>query len=232
VPVRRLPAVRLAWELLTRDLPDLVLPRGCAGCGRPAALLCETCSGVLAAPLLGPAVPRPCPPGLPPVVAGAAYDGVVRAALLEHKERGRRALVVPLGAVLGRAVTALRAPPGALVVPVPSSRAAVRARGHDHALRQAREGGGRAGHAVRPVLHPRRAVADQAGLSSAGRAANLAGALRADPTVSGRVVVLVDDVITTGATLAEATRALTAAGARVHGAGVVAATRRRDPRPR
>jgi predicted amidophosphoribosyltransferase len=73
-------------------------------------------------------------------------------------------------------------------------------------------------------------VLDQAGLDAGERRANLQGALRSRRRLDGVDVVVVDDVVTTGATLAEAARALTAAGARIRGASVVAATPRRAPR--
>jgi predicted amidophosphoribosyltransferase len=207
-------------------LLDLVLPRTCAGCRLPGRALCAGCAADLArgAHLTRP---QPCPPGLPLLAAAARYDGAVRAVLLAHKEQGRLGLVRPLGAALAGAVALLAPPSGAVLVPVPSSPAAVRERGQDHARRLARAAGRRAGLRVVPLLVPRRAVADQAGLDAAGRAANLAGALVSRRRLDGRVVVVVDDVVTTGATLAEAARALRAAGATVHGAAVVAATVRR-----
>jgi predicted amidophosphoribosyltransferase len=208
------------------DLLDLVLPRDCEGCGAPGRTLCALCTRALCVPRHHR--PDPAPPGLPPLVAAASYDGVARAALLAHKERGRLGLVRPLGAALAVAVLVLDPPRGVVLVPVPSCAQAVRERGHDHARRLAAAAARHlSGSRARPLLAPTRAVADQAGLGTGARRANLAGALRARRPLAGLCVVLVDDVVTTGATLAEATRALEAGGAMVHGAAVVAATQRR-----
>lgn len=207
------------------DLLDLVLPRDCAGCRAPGRTLCQACIAALGPPR--PHRPTPCPEGLPPLVAAASYDGAVRAALLAHKERGRLGLARPLGTALAAAVRELGPPPRVLLVPVPSSPAAVRERGQDHARRLARAAArGVPGATARPLLMPGRALADQSGLSAAGRAANLAGAMRVRRSVRGLPVVVVDDVVTTGATLAEAARALQVAGAEVHGCAVVGATAR------
>jgi predicted amidophosphoribosyltransferase len=109
-----------------------------------------------------------------------------------------------------------------LLVPVPSAKSAVRARGHDAVRRIALAAAGelrRSGVPVRVLaaLHQQRAVADQAGLDARHRWANLTGALRVANGAgallrsAGRIV-LVDDLLTTGASLAEAARALRAAG--------------------
>lgn len=208
------------------DLLDLVLPRDCAGCRLPGRTLCGACAAELGSPR--PHRPDPCPAGLPPLVAAAAYDGAVRAALLAHKERGRLGLAVPLGIALAAAVRELDPPRGAVLVPVPSSPAAVRERGQDHARRLAAAAARRLpGVRARALLLPARRVADQSGLTSRQRAANLTGALRARRRLDGLPVVVVDDVVTTGATLVEAARALRTAGADVVGAAVVGATTRR-----
>lgn len=211
-------------------LLDLVLPRSCSGCLLPGSLLCAGCRELLAGPAVGLVRPDPCPPGLPALSALLAYDGAVQRLLLSHKEKGRLLLTRPLGGALATAALVHGSAPMVLC-PVPSSRRAVRERGHDHALRLARaaaaslRGRGVDAHAV-ALLAPARRVADQSSLSTAQRAANLAGALRAVGAVRGPVLV-VDDVVTTGATLVEAARALRAAGHPVVGAAVVAATVRR-----
>jgi len=230
---------------LLAELLDLLLPSDCPGCGSTTVgpgPACADCLRSLDGPPR-PAVPRPAPAGLPPVYAVAAYDGPARAVLVAHKEHARLSAAGPLGAALARAVSAVLVQAGegpCALVPVPSRPAARRSRGHDPLLRIARQAAAdlrRAGTAVtvRPVLRHTRRVADQAGLDAAGRASNLAGALALLPAgprvLAGRRVVLVDDVVTTGATLAEAARALRAAGVTVAGAAVVAATQRRAGPP-
>ncbi len=229
--------MREAWTALL----DLVLPQVCAGCAAEGARWCPGCAATVdgwsAAPLGGHA-PTPAPPGFPRCAAAAPYDAVVRTALLAHKEHGRRGLATPLGGLLCAAVRALGATSEVVLVPVPSTRAAVRQRGYDHAHHLARAAAsalsahGPSAVVVRGLV-PRRRLADQSGLSAAARATNLAGALHAPASAvaalgrAGRPLILVDDVVTSGATLAEAARALAAAGLPVTGAAVVAATRLR-----
>ncbi|MEW2034423.1 ComF family protein [Streptomyces roseifaciens] len=239
-----------------QEIAGLVLPGECVGCGRPRSVLCEACRAALgggAVPGAGAAWrvrPDPVPAGLPPVHAAGLYEGPVRAALLAHKERGALGLAGPLGAALAGAVRAAASCPGGggwggggaleagerplLLVPVPSARRAVAARGHDAgrrlalaAARSLRAAGLPARAA--PVLRQCRAVADQAGLGARQRRANVAGALGVRMGGEGLLmregpVVLVDDLMTTGASLAEAARAVSLAGAGVLGAAVVAAS--------
>ncbi|MGX1120183.1 putative amidophosphoribosyltransferase [Streptomyces ambofaciens] len=236
--MRGLRTVREWWA----DLTDLVLPAECGGCGRARAVLCSRCGTALSGAPPRRVRPDPEPPGLPAVHAAAPYADEVRAALLAHKERGVLALAAPLGAALAGAVrAALReawaAPGGAggadaggirargpvLLVPVPSARTTVRTRGHDPARRIALAAAGelrRTGVPARvlAVLRQRYAVADQSGLDARRRLNNLAGALAVAPGGRGLLrgggeVVLVDDLMTTGASLAEAARAVRTATA-------------------
>ena len=249
--------IRAELAALGAALAGLVFPDACAGCGDGAARAGPLCAGCLAR-LAGPAQvrwPRPRPPGLPVPYAIADYAGPVQAALIAHKEHGRAALARPLGTALGRALAAVldanapcapavrdanpaRAP--AVVVTVPSARSAVRRRGYDPTARLARtavRAVRRDGYPVtlRPVLRQSRSVIDQAGLSYADRWTNLSGALqvpaRLAALVAVREIVLVDDVLTTGATLAEAARAISEVGGQIIGAALLAATVRRQPLP-
>jgi predicted amidophosphoribosyltransferase len=112
---------------------------------------------------------------------------------------------------------------------VPSSRAAARSRGGDHVLRLARAVARQAQLPVLSALTLAGPVRDSAGLSAEQRRTNLAGrmAVPVPAELAGRCPILLDDIVTTGATLAEAGRALSAAGRPAGGAAVIAATRLR-----
>lgn len=205
-----------------RQAADLVLPVRCVGCGVRATAWCPPCQREA----LDLRV-RELDGGLQ-VVAASSYDGAVREALLGYKERGRRDLTAALGRLLAASVTAaehgLHDP---VVIPMPSSSRAVRQRGGDHML-----------HLVRRTLPERgvatalgsRAQRDAAELSATGRQRARRTAMYArrgtQQLVAGRDVLLVDDIVTTGATLARAGEIVIALGARGVRAAVVAETER------
>lgn len=228
---------------LLADLADLVLPVDCAGCGtsaRPLRLgFCVACMRALSTMRPGPVRPDPAPPGLPPCLALGEYDGALRDALLAYKERGRHRLARPLGGLLADVVARAAGPAPALLIPVPATSHAVRQRHGDHLRRLTRHALARLRAAGRPVAatQPLRALPrpDSATLDRLGRAAAAAQAFRLRPArlpqlarlAEGRSVVLVDDIVTTGASLAAVAHLLRAAGVEVRGAAVLAATRRR-----
>jgi predicted amidophosphoribosyltransferase len=160
------------------------------------------------------------------------------------KDRGLAELAGPLGTALALAVAvaAVAVPERRgplLLVPVPSSRTALRTRGRDHVRELADRAVielGRAGlpAAQLPLLGRSGRIRDSAGLSAFQRRANLAGTFVPRPDVgpvpAGALLILVDDVVTSGATLTEAAAALTSAvgtGRPPVLAAVVAATPRR-----
>lgn len=192
-------------------LLSLLFPSRCAACGADGV---RACAGCLSA--FGP--PLPVPGHGPPMFALANYSGAARQLVLAFKERGRRDLAAVFGALLAAALPRLPgAPPGSWVVPAPSRRAAARRRGGSHVLGAARASGAAVADAL--VLAP--GVRDSVGLDRAARRANLAGRVRLSPgrlPPPGSAVVLLDDVLTTGATVAECASVLTGAGFRVSAA--------------
>ncbi|WP_146211093.1 ComF family protein [Quadrisphaera granulorum] len=164
---------------------------------------------------------------------GPALASSVLAAL-EQTEHLVPELLAPASS-LSREASGPGRPASVLLVPVPSRRAAVARRGRDAVADLAAA----AARGLRlqglpvvaaPVLRPARRVRDQSGLDASGRAGNLRRALEvgpAGPRLEGRVVVLVDDVVTTGATLAEAARVLREHACPAVAAAVVAAAQRR-----
>lgn len=210
---------------------DLLLPVECGGCRVPGPLLCPSCEGLLGAPVQVSAL---CHEAGPPVYALGLYHGRLRAALLAYKERGRRDLAGPLGGALARGLLRLHPKAGGggvWLVPVPSRRSAAAARGGQHVELLARRAaavlaGMGVAAAVAPALRVSFGVRDSVGLAAAARQANLAGRVlprRAGHPPAGTSVVLVDDVVTTGATAAACTATLLRMGIEVPAIVVLAA---------
>jgi predicted amidophosphoribosyltransferase len=206
---------------------DLVLPLECGGCGAPATRWCATCAGVLQVAADEPHVISPrLDPGVP-VFALGRHAGIRRHAIVALKEDGRTDLIPPLAHALALGIHRLLSW-GVLelpltVVPAPTRRLAARRRGGDPVTRLLTAAV--AAHpeiTVVPALRLKSSAKDSVGLSSADRQRNLAGRIRV--TVSkfgeGSDVLLMDDIVTTGATACESVRMLQSAGARV--AGVLA----------
>jgi predicted amidophosphoribosyltransferase len=204
-----LPTVRSA--LL--DAVALVAPVACAGCGAPDRAICTGCAA-----LLRPRVARHELEGVP-VYTALTYEAETRGVLLALKEDGRPSLARALGPALAAAVEAALAGCSdgtsagtsvARIVPVPSSPAAFRRRGYDPVVELMR------GARFRPTpLLALTSGAVQKSLGVDARRSNRTGAMRARRAPGEGPLLVVDDVVTTGATLLEAVRALSAAGGTV-----------------
>jgi ComF family protein len=191
------------WEAILR-----IAPPCCARCGvafgafepATAPALCGACAAE--------------PPGWDWARAAAEYAGTVRDAIHAFKFEGRRALARPLAALLLAQWGRTLPEDAAALVPVPLARARERQRGFNQAALLADRLGAALGRPVRPRwLRRVRPTGPQSDLGAAARRANVRGAFAADARVAGLHVVVVDDVLTTGATAAECARALRAAGA-------------------
>lgn len=223
----------LSWPAAAADL---LLGAQCPGCQQVHWGLCPTCRQ--AASSFGSYLtrPEPCPPGFPLTATTSPYDPLMKQLVSAHKEHQVLSLTRFLADRLASAVAQLLVESelggisAVVLVPVPSSPSAVRARGLDATWAMSR----RASRALRPglpataqqMLAQARRVQDQARLSALDRQQNLSGSLRLRRArlPPGAAVVIVDDVVTTGSSLAEAARALRAAGVPVLGAATVAAT--------
>lgn len=202
------------------DLADVAVGVRCAACEARSLGLCADCLDAIRP---GPRVVRELPCR---IAAAGEYDGILRSAILAWKERGRFTVERPLAHLLAASVVALDAEPPWLLVPIPSRPDRRRARGADVIEDLARScanllRGVGADARVVACLRSVRPVRDQAGLSAAARTENVRGAFGTRRQPRGTLVV-VDDVVTTGATLTEAVRALRAVGSGVAGAAVVA----------
>ena len=213
---------------------DLALPASCAGCRREGSPLCRDCLPALDARLEAePGVPLGLPADLPAPLLQlewcAPFTGVTRRALHALKYDGERRLAPPLGAAVARR-WARAGVAGDVFVPVPASPDRVRERGYDQAALIAAEAARRLRVPVLRALERTRATTAQFDLGRAARASNLRGAFRVasgtdGAAIVGRWVVLVDDVATTGATLAACATALLEGGALAVSAVAVARER-------
>jgi predicted amidophosphoribosyltransferase len=185
---------------MIRRLVDLVFPPSCASCaavGREP--FCRVCTEALVE------APTVEVPGLDAVAAAFVHGGPVAEAVHRLKY-GRRP---DLGRTLGRFLQpGLRSMPHDLVVPIPLSLRGLRHRRYNQSMELARA------FAPRRVLRRVRDRGPQVGRGRAARFASVAGAFEVRAPVDGASVILVDDVVTTGATLASAAAALWRAGAR------------------
>ncbi len=209
-------------------LLDLLLPPACAGCGASGALLCVGCRDLLRAPsdardrFVAPDAGVIVGDSLLAAVAAFAYEGPMRRALAALKYTGASRLAPILAELAVPTLDRLRSMAGAraALVPIPVHRERLADRGYNQAALLADALGGYRRLRVRPVLDRIRPTTKQHRLNRAARLANLRGAF-AVTSRSPPVVILVDDIITTTATLEACATVLREAGSEaVYGIGV------------
>lgn len=197
---------------LLHGLLDLVFPPQCLTCAALAEPFCAHCR----AEIRRPAGAQPVPHGLADLRSAGYHDGPLREAVLRLKFGRKVALVEPLADLLADELTPLFPlwRPD-LIAPVPNHWTRRFQRGFNQSELLAREVARRCDLPYRPVLLKLRATRPQVGLTADERAQNLRGALGIDSRepLRGSRVVVIDDVTTTGATLAACAVALQTAGA-------------------
>jgi ComF family protein len=213
--------VRRALGSVADRALDLALPAACAGCGREGHALCDECRPALDIRLSAePGVPIGLPADIPAPLLQlewcAPFTGTTRRALHALKYEGERRIAPYVGAAVARRWARAGAG-GDVLVPVPASPDRVRDRGYDQAALIATEAGRRLGLPILCALERTRATTAQFDLDRTERASNLDRAFRVPELARlgmiGRWIVLVDDVVTTGATLATCAAALLDEGA-------------------
>jgi len=208
---------------------DLVLPLECGGCGAPSTRWCPACAQKLAVKADEPHLITPrVDPGVP-VLSLGRYAGARREAIVAVKEHGRADLIAPLAIALRAGLVRLLTwgvvPIPLTVVPAPTRRPAPRRRGGDPVTRMARAAtADLRGVDVVQALRLRALVRDSVGLSSADRQRNIAGRVKITKPVEvlANDLLVVDDIVTTGATASESVRVLQVAGAQVVGVLAIA----------
>ena len=216
---------------------ELALPARCVGCGREGQPICSECSRELDSRLELPAgvpigLPSELPPGLLQLEWCAPYSGAVRNALHDLKYAGEKRLAVPLGKAIARRWARAGAG-GDVLVPVPVHADRLKKRGYDQAHLLSAVASRDLGLPMAPILERVRATTAQFDLDRRRRARNVVGAFSVKPRpgtarrspLHGRWVVLIDDVVTTGATLSACADALWQAGAM--GVSAIAVARER-----
>ena len=207
---------------------DLAFPARCPSCGAEGPAICAECLPALDARLELPAgipigLPSDVPPPLLQLEWCAPFTGLVRSALHQLKYSGEQRLAVPLGEAIARRWQRAGAG-GDVLVPVPVHADRARRRGYDQAELIARAAATALSLPCAPILERAWATLAQFDLDRSERATNVAGAFRLKPRpgpdggrgdapLRGRWIVLVDDVVTTGATLTACAEPLLAAGA-------------------
>jgi len=191
------------------SLRDLIFTPVCIGCKAPGLHLCSDCLASIT-PQSSAGIPH-----LECVISASVYGGWVRDALIEYKNGSRRQ-VYGLAQVLHRSLLRCADLGSVTVVPMPSSPTKVASRGFDSIdllVGECMKLQPRFDALHSRVLYVNRQVADQVGLSAAGRQQNVSRSMAAHYPITGTVLI-VDDVVTTGSTMREAARALHVAGAR------------------
>ncbi len=202
---------------------DLILPLECGGCGAVSTRWCDACALVLSVAADEPHVVNPRIDPQVPVFALGRYAGARRRAILAMKEHGRGDLVAPLARALAigvhRLLTWGMVETPLTIVPAPTRRSAARRRGGDPVTRMARLAGAAVpGHpdiTVAQALRMKALARDSVGLGTAARERNIAGRVLLRGQRPRTEVVIVDDIVTTGATARESVRVLHAVGIRV-----------------